>query len=450
MHFLIQNVLICRDKRYETADIEIVDDRISAIHPAYSQQTANATTIDGRDKLLLPGFVNAHTHSSQIWQRGLISQLPLELWLADMFDSTPNQIEQFYLAALKTSVDTLLSGGTCIMDHAYLVPDHELETVAALVKGYTEAGVRAFIAPLIQDLPFTPSLPTGRSPSPQSLPRPTQATLSLMEEIVNQFHRPESGIYIALGPTGFHRCSDLLLEGCVELSDRYNLCRHAHLLETKTQKLLAQERYGCSAVEHLKTLGFLNDRTSLAHGVWLSDTDIAALAETQATIVHNPVSNLRLGSGIAPVLKYLKAGVNLSFGCDGAASNDAQDLLEVIKLGTILHTITDLDYQQWLTPNQAIEIATLGGARGVGLSDQIGSLTVGKKADLVLYDLTHPSLQPCADPIQLLVLGRPGQVIDRVWVNGQPVVVNGQVAAIDNHQLGQTLQHWQQKTVLPR
>ena len=339
MNFQIAHVLVPQGEDYETLNVKITDRQISSIMASEAPQSnhqppSTGSVVDGLNKLLLPGFVNGHTHSSQVWQRGLIPQLPLELWLADVFDSTVTNLEQLYLSALSTAVDTLLSGGTCLLvDHAYLAPNFELETVAALVKAYREAGIRAFIAPLIQDQPFVAGLPSGLSLPHSPYPRSTRELLELMEEIVKQFHQPEAGIYIAMGPTGFHRCSDALLEGCVEISDRYDICRHTHLLETRAQKLLAQERYGGSAVQHLQQLSFLDQRTSLAHGVWLSDADIEILAETGATVVHNPVSNLRLGSGIAPILKCLQAGVNVSFGCDGAASNDAQNLLEAIKLG---------------------------------------------------------------------------------------------------------------------
>jgi len=226
-------------------------------------------------------------------------------------------------------------------------------------------------------------------------------------------------------------CSDALFEGCIELSDRYNLCRHSHLLETKAQQQLAQEKYGCSAVEHLKRIGYLSDRTSLAHCVWLSDAEVAILAEMRSTVVHNPLSNLRLGSGIAPILKYRQAGVNVAFGCDGAASNDSQDLLEAIKMGSIVHNITEMDYHHWITPRQSVEMASLGGARGLNVVDELGSLTVGKKADLVLYDLTSLSLLPRTDPIGLLILGRPTNAVDSVWVNGKRVVAEGKVITID-------------------
>ncbi|HEY9668052.1 MAG TPA: amidohydrolase family protein, partial [Coleofasciculaceae cyanobacterium] len=232
---------------------------------------------------------------------------------------------------------------------------------------------------------------------------------------------------------------DALFEGCIELSDRYNLCRHSHLLETKAQQKLGGEKYGCSAVEHLKRIGYLSDRTSLAHCVWLDDADIEILAETRSTVVHNPLSNLRLGSGIAPILKYRQAGVNVAFGCDGASSNDSQDLLEAIKMGSILHNITDMDYRHWITPRQAVEMASLGGAQGLNAADELGSLTIGKKADLVLYDLTSLSLLPRTDPIGLLILGRPTNAVDSVWVNGKQIVADGNVTTIDVNALRQEL-----------
>ena len=301
-------------------------------------------------------------------------------------------------------------------------------------------GIRAFIAPLIQDQSLTAGLPSGEFvQNHQPYFRPTAATLEIIEEAIKQFHHPQAGVNMLVAPTGIQLCTDALFQGCIELSDRYDLCRHSHLLETKAQEKLAQEKYGCTAVEHLKRIGYLGDRTTLAHCVWLNDADIAILAETQSTVVHNPLSNLRLGSGIAPILKYLQAGVNVTFGCDGASSNDSQDLLEAIKIGSILHNTTDLDYQNWITPRKSIDMASLGGARGLNVADQIGSLSVGKQADLVLYDLTKLSLLPRTDPIGLLVLGRPTNVVDSAWVNGRQIVSNGEVNTINVDHLRQEL-----------
>lgn len=392
------------------------------------------------NKLLLPGFVNAHTHSSEMWQRGIIPPVPLELWIAELYDFAPLEPEHVYLSALGTAVETLLSGGTSVVDHLVLIPGQEIETVAAAVRAYYEIGIRAFIGPLIQDQSLTQGMPSGNTQTEhEPYLRTTQDTLELMREIVERFHNPEAGVNILVAPTGIQLCSDALFEGCIELSDRFNLCRHSHLLETRAQQQLAQEKYGCSAVEHLKRIGYLSDRTSLAHCVWLNDFDIEILAETHSTVVHNPLSNLRLGSGIAPILKYRQAGINVTFGCDGAASNDSQDLLEAIKIGSMLHNVMDLDYRHWITPRQSVEMASLGGVQALNMASQLGSLTVGKIADIVLYDLTSLSLLPRTDPIGLLIQGRPTNTVDTVWVNGKRVVSEGKVTTIDVDALRQEL-----------
>ncbi|MBD2244586.1 amidohydrolase [Nostoc sp. FACHB-888] len=437
VNFTIQNVLIAASDDYAKVDVHIVNGAIAAIAPNLQ---VIGTPIDGKNKLLLPGFFNAHTHSSEMWQRGIMSVLPLELWLAELYDFAPLDPEQVYLSALGTAVETLLSGGTSVVDHLVLIPGLELETIAIATRAYREVGIRAFIAPLIQDESLTAGIPSGESAqNHEPYFRSTAATLEIIEEAVRQFHRPDEGVNILVAPTGIQLCTDALFQGCTELSDRYNLCRHSHLLETRAQEKLAQQKYGCTAVEHLKRIGYLSDRTTLAHCVWLNDADIAILAETQSTVVHNPLSNLRLGSGIAPILKYRQAGVNVTFGCDGASSNDSQDLLEAIKIGSILHNVTDSDYQHWITPRQAVEMASLGGAKGLNLADKLGSLTVGKQADLVLYDLTNLSLLPRTDPIGLLVLGRPSNVVDSAWVNGKQIITGGKFTTINVDELRQEL-----------
>jgi cytosine/adenosine deaminase-related metal-dependent hydrolase len=437
MNFTIENALIPVEDGYTTVDVQVVEGIIRAIAP---QLEVVGTPINGKNKLLLPGFFNAHTHSSEMWQRGIMSMLPLELWLAELYDFAPLDLEKVYLSALGTAVETLLSGGTSVVDHLVLIPGKELETIATAISAYKEVGIRAFVAPLIQDESITAGIPSGETQqNHEPYFRSTQATLEIIEEAVKQFHCPEAGVNILVAPTGIQLCSDALFDGCRQLSEKYNLCRHSHLLETKAQEKLAQEKYGCTAVAHLKRIGFLDYRTTLAHCVHLTDNDIAILAETESTVVHNPLSNLRLGSGIAPILKYRQAGINVTFGCDGASSNDSQDLLEAIKIGSILHNVTDLDYQHWITPRQAVKMASLGGAKGLNIQDKLGSLSVGKKADLVLYDLTNLSLLPRTDPIGLLVLGRPSNVVSDAWVNGKQIIADGQVTTIDVDNLRQEL-----------
>ncbi len=437
MDYTIQQAFIPTETGYSTVDVQIQAGKIAAIA---SDLPVVGTAIDGSNKLLLPGFVNAHTHSSEMWQRGIIPPVPLELWIAELYDFVPLDPEKVYLSALGTAVETMLTGGTTVVDHLVIIPGQEVETVAATVQAYRQAGIRAYIGPLIQDQSLTTGMPTGETTiDHEPYVRNTDQTLTLMQEVIDRFHRPDEGINIMTAPTGMQLCSDELFRGCVELSDRHNLCRHTHLLETKAQQILAEEKYGHSAVKQLEKLGFLGSKTSLAHCVWLTDADITILADTQSTVVHNPLSNLRLGSGIAPVLKYRQAGVNVAFGCDGSASNDSQDLLEVVKIGSILHTVTDFDYRHWISPRQAVEMAALGGAMGLGAADRVGSLTVGKEADLVLYDLTNLSILPKTDPIGLLILGRPVNIVHSAWVRGNQTIADGKLVHVDVAQLQQAL-----------
>jgi cytosine/adenosine deaminase-related metal-dependent hydrolase len=429
VEFTIQSVCVPAGDGYQWVDVRIEQGKITAIAPDLEPI---GTIVNGRNKLLLPGFVNAHTHSPEMWQRGMIAPLPLELWLAELYDFTPLDPEKIYWSALGTAVETLLSGGTTIVDHLILIPGQELETIAAAVRAYREVGIRAFVGPLLHDQAFIASLPTaGQSHPPVPCLRTVEDAIALLKTAVEQFHAPDQGIHIMAAPTGPQLCSDELLALFAEFSHYYDLCLHSHLLETRAQQMLFTEKYGCSAVAHLQRLNFLGEKTSLAHCVWLDDADIELLAETRSTVVHNPLSNLRLGSGIAPVLKYRAAGVNVSFGCDGSASNDSQDLLEAIKLGSILHNVTDFEYRHWISPRQAIEMAALGGARGLGLQAETGTLDIGQWADLVLYDLTDLSLLPRTDPIGQLVLGRATQAVHSVWVRGDRVVADGTVTRVN-------------------
>ncbi|NJL88125.1 MAG: amidohydrolase [Leptolyngbyaceae cyanobacterium SM1_1_3] len=446
MNVTIQNALLPTKTGYQTCDVQVTGDKITAIAAALEPQ---GKAIDATHKLLLPGFFNAHTHSSEMWQRGAIAPLPLELWLSELYSSPDLTPEKIYLSALGTAVETLLSGGTSVIDHLVMPPGQELEAIAAVVRGYREVGIRAFVAPLVQDLAAKEGLPSGNHKTDyQPYSQSTAEILAWMETAIKQFHRPEEGISLMVGPTGLQLCTDELFQGCITLSDRYSLCRHTHLLETKAQQRLAYEKYGHSAVEHLSRLGFLGPQTSLAHCVWLDQADIPVLAASGASVVHNPLSNLRLGSGIAPILQYRQAGINVTFGCDGTASNDSQDILEAIKIGTLLHNTTEPDYQHWITPTQAIAMATQGGARAVNLSSQLGILTVGQQADFVLYDLTSLALLPPTDPVGLLVMGRPVNSVDSIWVRGRQLVEAGQVLSTDISQLRQrflTTNQWQRR-----
>ncbi|NJK71920.1 MAG: amidohydrolase [Synechococcaceae cyanobacterium SM2_3_60] len=421
-------------------DVAITGTRISAIGD-HLQPTEQTVVLDGRDRYLIPGLVNAHSHSLETWMRGFIAPLPLELWLMQLYAYPIDNLDMVYLAAWQTGWDTLRSGGTTVVDHLILLPGQELATIQTAVQAYRDLGIRAYVAPLVQDVPFNESVPGGDAIPEVGKAPETATVVALLQEAIRTCHDPAAGIQIVPAPTGIQLCSDILFSGCIELAQRYDLCLHSHLLETKAQEQLALEKYGCTAVEHLDRLGYVGARTSFAHGIWLHDRDIEILAQRGATVVHNPLSNLRLGSGIAPVLKLRQQGVNVSIGCDGAASNDGQNLLEAVKIGSMLHNLTDADYHHWITPPQALQMASQGGAKGLGRTD-LGTIAIGQTADLVLCHLDDLSMLPHTNPTGNLIWGQAQNVVDWLWVAGRPIIQAGQSQTLNPSELRERLKQY--------
>jgi len=205
---------------------------------------------------------------------------------------------------------------------------------------------------------------------------------------------------------------------------------HIHVQETLSQAVSGPYLYGHSMVAELDRLGLLAPRTIVAHGVWLSDGDIAALARAGATVVHNPASNLKLGSGVARVNDLLAAGVNVALGCDGYTCNDAQDMLEAMKLSSLLSSIASPDPEDWVGPSTALRLATTNGARALRRVD-LGLIDVGMTADLVIFDALSPAFLPLTDPIgQLVYSAKPGNV-RTVVIDGKVVVDDGRHVHVD-------------------
>jgi cytosine/adenosine deaminase-related metal-dependent hydrolase len=234
-----------------------------------------------------------------------------------------------------------------------------------------------------------------------------------------------------IAPSGPQRCTDDLFTAANELSAQHDTTFHVHVLETKMQAVTGREFYGSTLVEYLDRLGVLSDRATLAHGIWLTDSDIARLGEVGASVAHNPISNLKLGSGIAPWRALLDAGVNLGLGSDGLSSNDSARMFDVVKSAALLHKVTQPDYGAWPTADEVLWAATRGGARSARLADDVGAIAPGRKADFVVLNLRSINFTPVNDVPSHLVYVENGESITEVWVAGQPVVRDGRCLLID-------------------
>jgi len=248
---------------------------------------------------------------------------------------------------------------------------------------------------------------------------------------IERHHRPDEGISIGLGPSGPQRCTDEMLAGCAALADELDVAIHIHVLETRMQAVSGQRMYGKTLPEHMEAIGFLGPRVSFEHGIWLTDHDIELVRDAGVTIVHNPVSNMKLGSGICPVPTLLSHGVNVALGTDGMSSNDGNDMYAALKFAGLLHKLWEIDFEEWLGADEAWTMATVGGATAAGDRAGLGRIEPGRRADLVLLDLDSIPFTPLNDPLHQVVFGSTTGAVDSTMVGGRWVVRAGKVTGID-------------------
>jgi cytosine/adenosine deaminase-related metal-dependent hydrolase len=234
-----------------------------------------------------------------------------------------------------------------------------------------------------------------------------------------------------VGPSAAHRCSDELLRGARELADATGAGIHMHLGEAKSHAVRNHQLFGASLVARLDRLGVLAPDVSLAHGVWLDDDEFDRLGRSGATVVHNPASNLKLGSGVARVRDMWARGVNVAVATDGPCSSDNFNMFEALRLAGLLHTTNRVDYGEWPSARQVLAMATRAASRAVRLEDRVGALETGRLADLVLLSRDSPAWAALNDPYIQLVYSENGSSVDRVFVGGREVVRDGRVTTID-------------------
>jgi 5-methylthioadenosine/S-adenosylhomocysteine deaminase len=256
---------------------------------------------------------------------------------------------------------------------------------------------------------------------------PPEEYFKLMEHLVSRWRAVEGRLDVMLGVDGPQRCTPKLLELTGDFALRHRIGLHTHLLEAKTQHLMATAEYGGSFVRYLDRYGLMNERSSLAHFVWCTPDDIALAAERRVNVVHNPVSNLILGSGILPVARLLRAGVNVALGTDGQ-SGAAVSVLDQAKFATLLSRIADTDPKGWVNPRAAFRLATQGGATALGIE---GTIEVGSHADIALIDVGGEAWRPRGDLYQHLVMYENGANVRTVLVEGDVVVREGRCVKID-------------------
>jgi 5-methylthioadenosine/S-adenosylhomocysteine deaminase len=387
-------------------------------------------------------MVNAHNHSNENWFRGMWDNLPLEPWMLFSYPAlaapaqTPDEI---YLRTLVGAIEQLKSGATCVVDFLYELDGFTDESLDAVARAYRDVGLRALIALGIGDRAYheTVVLDEGLVSGDliERLERDKPPTWEEWERFVRgaveKFHRPDDGISICPAPSGPQRCTDELLVGCADLAEELDLPIHIHVLETRMQAVSGRRMYGKTLVEHMDAIGFLGPRVCFAHGIWLTPSDLELVRDRDVSIAHNPVSNMKLGSGIAAVPLLLRMGVNVGLGTDGMSSNDGLDMFASLKQAALLHKLWGIDYKRWVGAAEAWQLATIGGARAAGDADGLGLIAPGRRADLVLLDLDSHVFTPLNDPLRQLVFGSTTLAVDSVLVGGEWKVHGGEVVSVN-------------------
>jgi guanine deaminase len=411
--------------------------------------------IDASRMLAMPGLVNAHTHSGQSLDRGTANNMPLDLWMVwSVYGGPELTPEDAYTTAACGALEMLASGCTSVLDQVYL-PLEEFDAHAeAVLTAYADVGMRAVVAPMVQDRDFLESLElehdAGARPlAPLSQTYEPRRVLDHLERFVASAAGRTATLTAALGPTAPQRCSDELLGLILELARRTGVGVHTHLLETKTQRLAAERRYGRPIVEHLAALGYLSGDVSYAHGVWLTPDEFVQVGCAGATIVHNPVSNLRLGSGVMPLQYLIRRGIAVALGSDGAASNDSQNLFEVLKVASILHTLYGAR-RSWLQPEDVWRACLLGGAGA--LRAPVGRIAPDAAADIVLLRLDRHALGSRQRLVASLINAEHGESVDTVVVGGRVVLREGASTGVDEVAVRQAGRAFMDRTAacLPR
>lgn len=422
-------------------DVHVEGDSIKAIGPDLPVPDG-ATIIDGTNKLVMPGLINAHLHSGEALFKSRYDNMPLEIWMLYAYPILGAKAlsgRMIYLRSMVVAIESLKTGVTCLTDDIFEAPRQSIAQLGAAVSAYDDAGIRATVSGHVMDRDFLDSIPFSREHVPAELqaevakliPPTTDEYIAFAKEAYAQFHGRSGRIRFMLAPSAPQRCTPELMQAANELAKEWKVPFHTHIVETKMQGVTGPVLYGKTLMRYMADLGLMHSGTTIAHSVWVTEDDIALMGEAGVSVVHNTVSNQKLGAGIAPVRKLLEAGVNVALGSDGISTNDTPRMFDVMHACGLIHKVTTPDYKQWLSSAEVLHACTISGAKSALIGHETGSLEVGKKADLLIINLDTVCFTPRHDILNHLVYSENGSSIEKVIVNGEIVVENGKLTRID-------------------
>jgi 5-methylthioadenosine/S-adenosylhomocysteine deaminase len=397
--------------------VAIRDHEIVAVDTpaAIDERYRGRERIDATGQIVLPGLINTHTHAPMVLYRGLADDLVLMEWLEKyIFPAEAKTVSpEFVRVGTRLAALEMIRSGTTLFADMYYFE----EEVAEAVK---EAGIRGVLGQTIIQFP----VPDARTP---------EDGLERTERFITRFNG-DTLVVPAVAPHSMYTLSQTTLLAARDLALKYQVPLLIHLAETQDEVRIAQERYKQRPATFLDGIKFWTPRTLAAHGVWVNSAEVALLQAHGVGVSHNPESNMKLASGAAPVPAYLKAGVKLGLGTDGAASNNDLDMFEAMRQAAFLHKLVSND-PQVVSAREALTMATIGGARALGLQARIGSLEPGKYADLIVVRADRPRQTPMYDPVSHLVYATHGDDVVTTVVHGRVLMRDGLVRTLNEAQV---------------
>ena len=404
----------------------IEDDIITALGPGKppaSMQKADII-IDASLMAVMPGMINAHTHLFQSFIRGLADDKPLLEWLKTAIWPVAQALteEDAFIAAQIGLIENIRSGATTIIDHQYIHTEPGNDD--GVCRAAEEIGVRFMLARGWADQDYHPAF----METPDQIIRETTRLRETWQGA------GDGRIQVEFAPLIPWGCSDATMLRTHEISQQWGTGTHIHVAETKTEVEMNLQARGNRHIEWLDELGLLGPGYQLVHSVWLSDHELDLIANSGAVVVHCPVSNMYLASGVARVPEMRSREITVALATDGPGSNNNQDMMETLKVTALLHKVATLDAMA-LLPEDVLWMACRGGAAAYGQPEQIGSLEIGKKADVVLIDLDTPLAMPVHRVPSALVYNLGARDVDTVIVNGQILMKNKEITILDEKKL---------------
>ena len=411
----------------EDHSLAIKDGVIVAVMPAADAEAAYSAdnTINLGDQALIPGFVNTHGHAAMTMFRGMADDLELMTWLNDHVFPAENQWVSYDMVkdGTRLAAAEMIRSGTTTFSDNYFFPDASAESVL-------ESGMRAQLCFPTIDFPTA----WGEGPDVH-----IEKGLKVMEQ-----YKGHSHVKVNFGPHAPYTCSDEPLQKITALDKDLQVGIQMHVHETQVEVDGEQERRGQRPIRRLKDMGMLNSRFQAVHMTALSEEDIDDIVETGAHVLHCPESNLKLASGFCPVDTLMERGVNVALGTDGAASNNDLDMLGEMRTAAMLAKAVSQKATA-LSAYQAIKMATLNGAKALGWDDQIGSLEVGKRADITAIAMDDLESQPIYDPVSHLVYASSRNQISNVWVDGKQLLNNRELTTLNKADIIENAKQWRAK-----